>query len=216
MRKKIAHFSLSGLKWDCYIDNEKTRASERLYIVDRDNLEVSVCESPKGFEASKDKIIEHLIKSTVSLTLSLTWEKEISNDKFISPFASFLYQFIKSDTFDGQTGTFQLGGSVWNVVNDKTYTFHRDVNGECDFNIGRVILELYDNETMKPRKVEYVRHVYIHEVVHAILGQMGHEHEEKFVQVVGGLMYELLNTLVFIDGDKEKRAWPPKIKKAKK
>lgn len=216
MRKHIAYFTMGGLKWDCFVENEKTRAADRLYCTDRDQLEINVASEAKGFVISHDKITEHLLRGILSVLLRLIGEQENKSDEYLIPFSALLHQFIKTDTFDGKSGEFYLGGACWQVINDKTYTFHRDVNGECDSNIGRIILELFDMETMKPRIAEYVRMIYIHEVVHAILCQMGLKHEEKFVCAKGLLLYEMLTSLVMIDNNKEIKMWPRQSVKKKR
>lgn len=211
MRKHFGLFTLFGMQWEVFIDNNKTKAAERLYILDSYQSEINICSQPKGCEASYDKQVETLLRAIVALILRFMHEEEdFGKDEYITPFGSFLHQFICTDTFDGKSGNFSLGGTQWMVVNDKTYTFHRDVNGECDSNIGRIILELIDPETSGPKILQYIRHIYIHEVTHAILCQMGKKHEEKFVCVKGAFLYEALSSLVLIQDNKEVHLWTVK------
>lgn len=212
MRKHIGHFKLGGMKWDVYVDDHKTMAANSLYKLDKEQLEINVASEIKGFTAPIDKIKEHTLRGIVSQTLQLMGEEKYKNDSFIAPFTSFLHQFLRTDTFGGKEGAFNLGGVTWNVVSDHSYTYHRNVNGECDSNIGRVILDLIDTETGGSKKTDFVRMIYIHEVLHAIMCQLGLEHEENFVKAFGLFLNEILTSLVFITDEKEVPMWPLKIK----
>jgi hypothetical protein len=212
MKEHFARFTLGGMKWNIYVDNHKTMAANSLYKLDKEQLEINIASEIKGFAAPKDKMKEHSLRGIVSQTLQLMGEEKYQKDDFIAPFVSFLHQFLRTDTFGGKEGTFNLGGVTWNVVSDHSYTYHRNVNGECDSNIGRVILDLIDVETGGDKKIDLVRMIYIHEVLHAIMHQMGLEHEENFVKTFGLFLNEILTSLMFIAGEGEIPAWPLKSK----
>lgn len=212
MRKHIGYFMLGGMKWNVYVDNHKTMAGNSLYKLDKEQLEINVASDIKGFAAPIDKMKEHTLRGIVSQTLQLMGEEKYQKDDFIAPFTSFLHQFLRTDTFSGKDGTFNLGGVTWSVTADHTYTYHKNLNGECDSNIGRVILDLIDSETGSGKKIDFVRMIYIHEVLHAIMHQLGLEHEENFVKTFGLFLNEILTSLFFIAGDGEIPVWPLKSK----
>jgi hypothetical protein len=60
-------------------------------------------------------------------------------------------------------------------------------------NVGLIILDNLDQETGKEKDGCFIRMIYLHELVHGILGTMGVKHEEKLVSIFGLLLYEALN-----------------------
>lgn len=192
----IGQFTFAGLKWEIVVDDAKIKAAKCYYIKDLVQCKIIVGTECQGDAVPNSAILHAIMKGIIAIVLELSEEDEYATDSFLYPFASFLIQFIQTDTFNGEEGVFKLGGVQYKVKVDDSYSFHRNINGEHDYSIASIILAGKDAETGEPRKKEFINFIYIHEVVHALLHFSGKtEHKEKFVKTFGCFLYEILTSL---------------------
>lgn len=90
-----------------------------------------------------------------------------------------------------------LGNKITIVFNDPTLAQNGEL-GLCDFNHNRILISTNHKGQKIPDDVS--KHTYWHEVAHAMLHHMGETElrdNEKFVDLLGGMIYQVLKTSVY-------------------
>ena len=101
--------------------------------------------------------------------------------------------------------SFEILGNKINIVfNDDSLAQNNEL-GLCDFNHNRILIATNHKGQKIPDDV--AKHTYWHEVAHAMLHHMGETElrdNEKFVDLLGGMIYQVLKTSVYdTNGERE-------------